>query len=414
MSKLEQFYTSREYLRLRDGDKSFLQEISKKHGFSHQQIKQIIDISVDLGSWDEGSLQSIWPKDPENLKGKQLNTYILGKIKEKWNRLKNEPTDYTDFTPKSDFSSKPIFIQNSPERTILGECPVASEKTRCCNLKTLDAVINCGFDCSYCTIQSFYKGGMIHFEENLKEKLESLELDPDKRYHIGTGQSSDSLMWGNRGDTLKHLFEFAHTNPNVILELKTKSSNIDYLLENPIPKNVITTWSINTQTIIDNEEHLTASLEERLLAAKKIADKGNLVGFHFHPMVYYKGWKEEYGEVASRITDRFNPDKVALVSIGTLTYIKPVIKKIRERDFKTKILQMPLEDAEGKYSYPYAVKKEMFSHLYNSFSSWHNNVYFYMCMEDKKLWGEVFGKEYSSNEAFEEDMLNNYFTKSSN
>lgn len=411
MGKLSNFISSKQWNRLREQDKNFLSDIDNSYILSHQDLKQLIDIAVDLKSWDEKHLNEYWPEDDNSLKGKQLKQYKINSVKESWLKLKNKPTNYKNFTPSTDFQSKPTFVGTSPERTILGECPVASEKTRCCNLKTLDAVINCGFDCSYCTIQSFYKDGRILFEENLKEKLENLELDPNKRYHIGTGQSSDSLMWGNKGDTLKVLFQFAENNPNVILELKTKSDNINYLLENRIPKNVITTWSLNPQIVIDNEEHLTAPLSKRLESAKKIAAKGSLVGFHFHPMVYFKDWEREYSNIANKIVEDFNPKNVALISIGTLTFIKPVIKKIREREFKSKILQMPLEDAEGKFSYPYDIKKEMFSKLYNFFTPWHDKVYFYMCMEDKRLWMDVFGKEYSTNEEFEIDMLNNYFTK---
>ncbi len=52
---------------------------------------------------------------------------------------------------------------------ILGKCPVASVKTRCCNLLTLDAAKNCGFDCSYCSIQSFYNQNKIAFDKLFRE-----------------------------------------------------------------------------------------------------------------------------------------------------------------------------------------------------------------------------------------------------
>ena len=413
MSKISQFTADKNWLRLNNENKEFISIQAEKLKLTFQDIKQLIDISIDFQSWDEGNIQKIWPNIyPEKLKDKELKTYTLNLVKQSWLKLKQEPTDYSNFSSKSDFNKNEIVLTNIKEdRTLLGKCPVASEKTRCCNLQTLDSVINCGFDCSYCTIQSFYKGGKVLFESNLKEKLNKIDIDPNKKYHIGTGQSSDSLMWGNYKDNLTHLFEFAEKNPNVILELKTKSDNIEYILENNTPKNIICTWSINTQTIIDNEEHLTASLQNRLNAAKLVSQKGNLVGFHFHPMVYYNNWKDEYSKIAEYLIQNFNPSDVALVSIGTLTFIKPVIKQIRNRNFKTKILQMPLLDAEGKYSYSYKIKKEMFSFLYNSFKQWHNKVFFYMCMEDKNLWKDVFNKEYTSNDQFEMDMVNSYFTK---
>ncbi len=86
----------------------------------------------------------------------------------------------------------------------------------------MDAVENCGFDCSYCSIQSFYHDNQVIFDTGFADKLAQLELDPEKTYHIGTGQSSDSLMWGNNYKLLDALIRFADANPNVILELKTK------------------------------------------------------------------------------------------------------------------------------------------------------------------------------------------------
>ncbi len=276
---------------------------------------------------------------------------------------------------------------------------------------TLDAVESCGFDCSYCSIQSFYNENKIGFDKNFANKLKNLKLDPNKTYHIGTGQSSDSLMWGNKHGILEALFEFAKNNPNVILELKTKSDNITYLLENEVPKNILCTWSINTPTIIQNEEHLSASLQKRIESARTLANKGVLVGFHFHPIVAYENYIKEYKEVADALLKNFKAEEVVLVSLGTLTFIKPVIKKLRSRDFKSKILQMPLVDAGGKQSYPLEIKEEMFKGVYEAFAPWHKEVYFYMCMENESLWKKVFGYEYDSNDEMELSMISSYKSK---
>ena len=79
--------------------------------------------------------------------------------------------------------------------------------------------------------------------------------------------------------------------------------------------------------------------------------------------------------------------------------------------FKSKILQMPLVDASGKQSYPLETKLEMFKHAYDCFKSWHDKVFFYMCMEDHSLWQDVFGYRYETNEEFEQAMLASYSKK---
>lgn len=412
MNKINQFLDNKQWLHLSEKNQKTIEALDESYPLSVQDIRQLIEIARDLEMWDENPLALFVTEDHDMTHTpKQRKEFLTTTLKTKWNQLKSEATKYDDFKPSSDFKAPTLDFKEEKERTILGDCPVASEKTRCCNLKTLDVVENCGFDCSYCTIQSFYSDGKVNFEKNLAEKLAMLDLDPNKEYHIGTGQSSDSLMWGNHNDTLETLMQFAADNSNVLLELKTKSNNIQWMLDNPIPHNVICTWSLNPQTIVDNEEHLTATLEQRLAAARTIADKGIAVGFHFHPMVYFEGWQEAYGDLFDRLMQLFDSQEVILVSLGTLTFIKPVLKKLRNRDFKSKILQMPLEDASGKYSYPYNIKKEMFHFAYEKFTPWHDKVFFYMCMEDKSLWNEVFGYEYATNDEFEQTMIRAYKKK---
>ncbi len=397
--------------KLPEREQLFIRNIIDTYRFSFQEQKQLIEMAIDLHMWQEPSLETIWNAELDNkYQGKQLKKAHLNHIKKYYQTLQNQPTDYSNQPDKTQRITPKITVEEKNDLGF-GLCPVASPKTRCCNLLTLDAVQSCGFDCSYCSIQSFYNENKIVFDSTLKDKLQNIQLDPDQFYHIGTGQSSDSLMWGNYNGILDDLIQFAQKHPNIILEFKTKSDNIRYLLETELPPNILVTWSLNPQTIIDQEEHLSASLQNRLNAAKMLHDKGVLVGFHFHPIIHYKGYREDYGEIFNYLLDNFNPDKVVLISFGTLTFIKPVIKQIRNRDFHSKILQIPMVDANGKKSYPLSIKKELFKFAYDSLSPWHNRVYFYLCMEDHSLWKEVFGYEYPTNETFELDMKLHYMDK---
>ena len=385
----------------------FLREKANTFFFTLQELKQICSIANDLKMWQQPSLETIWPSELTDKK------QILQIIKYHWLQLKNTLPDYKSFHPKH-HATKTKLIEQQKKALGLGRCPVASPLTRCCQLYTLDAVDNCGLDCSYCCIQSFYSQGEICFDSHFKEKLKELKLDPNKIYHIGTGQSSDSLMWGNKGDILATLFDFARQNSNVILELKSKSDNIDYLLKQDIPRNIITTWSLNPEIIIEKEEHQTTSLAKRLNAAKKIAQKGNLIGFHFHPMIYYQNWKSEYQTIFNNILSNFKPEQIAMISFGTLTFTRSVLKKIQSRNFETLVTRIPLDEIAGKFSYPYQTKLEMFQFAYQAFAPWHTQVYFYLCMEDIRLWPEIFGYDYQDNDQFEQEMIKAYQEKISN
>ncbi|MBL7002751.1 MAG: DNA photolyase [Gammaproteobacteria bacterium] len=401
------------YALLKPEIKAFLLAKSNALHFSLQDSRQLCEVAMDLQMWGEGEISELWPDESQiSSTGKAKKKQVLSQVKKLWQQLKSNHNSY----PKSSCASKvsaavePQAIEK--QKLGLGRCPVASPKTLCCNLQTLDAVDNCGYGCSYCSIQSFFDGKQISFDNNFADKLKNLELDPDKTYHIGTGQSSDSLMWGNSHGVLDGVIEFARDNPNVILELKTKSANVNHLIRSNAPKNILCTWSLNTPTLIEHEEHGTASLEKRLAAARKVADAGFVVGFHFHPIIHYANWEQDYGEVVATIQQMFLAKEVALISMGTLTYIKSVIKEIRKRAIPTQILKMPMVDADGKQSYPDEIKLSLFSHLYNSFEQqWKDEVFFYLCMENQRFWKPVFGFEYASNSEFETAMKTAYLRK---
>lgn len=380
---------------------------------SVQDCRQLSEIALDYQMWGEQSIQDIWPGElPLSISGKARKQRIMTQLRHTWEAHKSRPNRYPEESQTSLISvaAKPQAIEK--EKLGLGRCPVASPRTLCCNLQTLDAVDNCGYGCSYCSIQSFFDGKQISFDKGFAEKLKNLKLDPDKTYHIGTGQSSDSLMWGNSHGVLDAVIDFARSNPNVILELKTKSANVSHLLRANAPKNILFTWSLNTPTLIKHEEHGTASLEKRFTAARKVADAGYVVGFHFHPIVHYRNWQQDYQMVIEQLTTHFAPQEVALVSMGTLTYIKSVMREIRKRAIPSQILKMPMVNADGKQSYPDDIKLSLFSHCYNYFpDSWKAGVFFYLCMENQRFWKPVFGYDYASNLEFEQSMKKAYIDK---
>jgi spore photoproduct lyase len=393
-------------------EQRYLTHLDERYHFSFQQQRQLIESACDLAMWQLGPLQD-WI-DEENvatLQGKARTKTLIANHLLLMQQERGNPTNYQDFVPDTRLPDKykSLFVSSD---TLMGRCPcpVEGEKTRCCNLKTLDVVQQCAFGCSYCSIQSFYNKHEVKVVENLSNRLQELVLDEDT-WHIGTGQSSDSLLWGNNYGTLDALAILASRYPNLIIELKTKSKRSDYLSLN-LPLNIVSTWSLNAPTIIEKEEHLAATLRGRLDAARRARDKGRIIGFHLHPMVYFKGWQEEYGALIEAVTSMFLPDELMMFSLGTLTFTKAVLRQLRTDHYPTRVLDMELTPAAGKYSYPLETKRRMFSFAYEQFpSSWkQGSPFFYLCMEDPSLWEPTFGYSYPNDKAFEAAMKTSYQT----
>ena len=400
------------YSSLSDQNKLFLETISSKYKFSYQELRQLSVISADFSMWKSKSVRDyIIEIESENAAGLHKKD-VLKILVSRWNDLKDSKTQYESQSSKIRERPAPRKVTVSDSQNeVFGMCPVASEKTVCCNLMTIDAVQGCSLGCSYCSIQTFYTDGKISIDKNLAEKLSKIPLDPSKNYHIGSGQSSDSLAIGNREGVLDAQLEFARKNSNIILEFKTKSSNIDHLVKTDVPKNVFVSWSLNPQLFIDNEEHGTASLDQRISSARRLSDKGILIGFHFHPIVYYENYEKDYSDVVKKVMTTFEPSEIAMISMGTLTFIKPAIQKLRSTGLSSKVLQIPMADAVGKSSYTREIKAEIFNQVYRQFDYWHDRVFFYLCMEESAVWESVFGEYYSSNTEFENALFESVHSK---
>lgn len=405
--KFESFRNRTLFEKLNPGQQKFVQAAAFTHRLTFQEFRQVVEACRDLAIWGEAGLESWWQEqvDKTNKEGAQLKKLLLQNLQAHLDNLRNSPKEYPEeglFKPKKREKNK--IVAEKTDKKIWGTCPVASPRTVCCNLRTIDAVENCIFGCNYCTIQTFYSEKIV-FDDNLAEKLKTIPVEPGRFYHFGTGQSSDSLAWGNRNGNLDALCKFAEDHPNVLLEFKTKSNNIRYFLENRAPLNIVCSWSLNTPTIIENEEHFTADLEQRIEAARAVADRGVKVAFHFHPIVYYSGWESDYPSIAVQLMEIFHPEEILFISFGSVTMIKPVIQKIRQLGHQTKILQMEMvPDPHGKLTYPDHIKINLFKTMYQAFEPWREKVFMYLCMEKASLWEDSFGYVYESNEKFEQDF----------
>ncbi|MCK4710858.1 MAG: DNA photolyase, partial [Gammaproteobacteria bacterium] len=179
------------YLLLNSEAKQFLSEQASALRLSVQDCRQSCEIALDLQMWGGDTIKDVWPDENSfNITGKARKQQIMKQLRSVWENHKSQQNQYpADSTAaKISAAAKPQAIHK--EKLGLGRCPVASPKTLCCNLQTLDAVDNCGYGCSYCSIQSFFDGKQINFDKGFADKLKNLQLDPDKTYHIGTGQSS--------------------------------------------------------------------------------------------------------------------------------------------------------------------------------------------------------------------------------
>ena len=204
---------------------------------------------------------------------------------------------------------------------------------------------------------------------------------------IGTGEFSDSLMLDNITEYSVSIIDFFKKQKDVMFEFKTKSANIENLLKTQHSGNIVVSWSLNPQNIVDTNEFYTASLAERLDAALQCVEAGYKVAFHFDPVFYYEGWRKDYGEVIDNLFTKIKLKHIAWISIGTLRF-NPELKKIIE----TRFPQNTILDAElipgydNKLRYPYSMRYNIYKSVIDMMRKHHKKAPIYLCMEEKSIW----------------------------
>jgi len=278
----------------------------------------------------------------------------------------------------------------------LKKCP-GSEGQVCCNYFVINFASNCPMDCSYCYLQEYLADNpalkvFSNVGDLLSEADDLLTRHRNCFFRIGTGEITDSLALDPYIGFCAEVVPFFADQPNVLLELKTKSDCVEGLLRLDPKERVVVSWSMNPQRVIDQDERYTASFEERLAAARRCQAAGYKLGFHFDPIVEYAGWEEDYRDMVERIFAAVDYRRIAWVSMGVLRNTPGLKRIMRTRFPSTRVLsgeQVLCPDGKMRYFQPLRVS------MYRKMLSWIRSasptVFVYLCMESKEVWEQVFG-----------------------
>ena len=252
-------------------------------------------------------------------------------------------------------------------------------------------------DCSYCYLQEYLADNselkvFSNVDDLLTEAEELLNRAPPILFPDWHGEITDSLALDPYIGFTNEIVPFFAEQSNVLLELKTKSDCVEGLLVLDPKDRVVVSWSMNPQRVIDLDEHGTASLRERLLAARRCQDAGYRLGFHFDPIVEYPNWESDYKEALDQTFSSVDWRRIAWLSMGVLRDTPSLKRIIRERFPRTQLLtgeQVLCPDGKLRYFQPMRVD------IYRKMLHWIRRaaptVKVYLCMESKEVWEQVFG-----------------------
>jgi spore photoproduct lyase len=282
--------------------------------------------------------------------------------------------------------------------SFLKKCPGISPGMVCCNYYVVNLMKNCVYDCSYCFLQGFLENNplmvaYVNVEDLIAELEQVFKEHPDRMFRVGTGELTDSLALEDVVPYSDRLIPFFNKQNNAVLELKTKSDNVNLLLKQESAKNVIVSWSLNPPNIVEQEEKGTPSLHQRLEAARLCQEKGYKVGFHFDPIILFPGWELAYEKLVRDLFAVIPVDRIEWISLGSFRYRSRLKQIIKDRHEDTRLFTGEhVASKDGKFRYLRSMRNEAYATLQRYIKEYSEDLNVYLCMETKEVWEGVTGK----------------------
>lgn len=187
-------------------------------------------------------------------------------------------------------------------------------------------IIGCQFKCVYCYLQA-----TSHSRQPLKLYIGINDLFKTLHNYLRNYNSSKELIFcsGELADSLTEtqvypvtiqLIKYFAKCDKARLELRTKSNNVNSLLDLNHHGRTTVSFSINPNKHIQNFEIGTASLEERLLAARSCQNNGYPVALKFEPIILSNNWSQLYDDTIKDIVNKIDIDSLHHISIGSLRW----------------------------------------------------------------------------------------------
>ncbi|WP_018248499.1 spore photoproduct lyase [Orenia marismortui] len=221
---------------------------------------------------------------------------------------------------------------------------------------------SCPGKCEYCYLSTnlgsaSYLRVYVNVEEILEAAKKHIAKGEGKIVSFEASSSSDPIAVEHLTGSLKKLIEFFAKEEKGRLRLVTKFAFVDNLLDIKHNQHTRFRFSINSNYVIKNFEHLTATLDERITAARKIQQAGYPLGFILAPLMIYDGWQKDYEQTLKKLSSELTITQNQPLSFELIMYrFTTRSKKLIEARFPNTKLKLDKDSHHhkgfGKYVYP--------------------------------------------------------------
>ncbi|WP_218064915.1 SPL family radical SAM protein [Vulcanibacillus modesticaldus] len=233
------------------------------------------------------------------------------------------------------------------------------------------SILNCIYHCDYCYLQGMFSSSNIVIFVNIEDFLTELKQQLKKHpVYLAISYDTDLLALENIVPFASTWIEFATDQPDLSIEIRTKSVNYSAIKHLSPADNVILAWTISPEEVVQQYERGTPSLEARLNSIKQAIDDGWKVRLSFDPILHIENWKKHYKECIDKTFNVLPINKIEDASIGVFRMPKDYLKSIKKHRSDSALLYYSFEIKNGVVSYSDEITNMLVKEIYQMINNY--------------------------------------------
>ncbi|WP_051585916.1 SPL family radical SAM protein [Caldanaerobius polysaccharolyticus] len=213
------------------------------------------------------------------------------------------------------------------------------------------SVLNCIYDCDYCYLQGVYPSSNIVVFVNVEDFFHAVSsLTRDKFIYLSISYDSDLLALERLTGLATRWIQYAGSNENLLVEIKTKSGCYSSISDMNIPQNVVLAWTLSPDEVIDRYERLTPSLDIRIENIRKAIAGGLKVRLSFEPIMMIDNFEEVYSNFFEKVFNAIPLHGIRDVNAGIFRMSEVQAKRFNKRR-KPAVFCYPMAKKDGVVTY---------------------------------------------------------------
>jgi len=253
----------------------------------------------------------------------------------------------------------------------------------------------CLYHCTYCYLAYVYRDYQPFIKMNINygkmfKEIRETALQAQNAVAFNMGEMLDSLALDHVSLLAERMVPFFARLSNAYLMLLTKSANVEGLLRLAPNAHTVVSWSFNTPRMIETYEIGTASLEERICAAKRCQEHGYRIRLRIDPGILDGDWRSDYAELLRQTLAVLEPENITLgllrILPGHFALARQAYAGRAEALGKAGLSE---KASDGKLRYPFRQRVEFYRFLIDVIRSFNERISIGLCRETPDVWSSL-------------------------